>query len=161
MAISFYLIFPAMGLLAVLPLASLFRTLSNHTRRNREAAVQHMWLSPHPNLFSPISLFFSFYLTSPHVLVACHSLTMDLGDGWREEELDTSPSVSSDSSWTSFDLSTDLTSISSDQISTPAEASSVCELFRESRSLPLIKVSSGKQTRVFVWRETSFLANDE
>lgn len=86
---------------------------------------------------------------------------MDLGDRWQEEKLDTSPSVSSDSSWTSFDLSTDLTSVSSDQVSTPIAAPSGCEPFGEKPSLPSIKASSGMQTRVLVWRETSFLGNDE
>lgn len=157
--ISFCLIFPVIGLLAVLPLASLFRTLLNCTPRDREAVAQPMWLSPHPNLFPPISLFFFF--TASHVLVACHPLTMDLRDGWQEQKLDTSPSVSSDSSWTSFDLSTDLTSVSSDQVSTPVAASSGCELFGQSWSLLWNKVSSGKKTRVFIWRETSFLGNEE
>lgn len=130
-------------------------TLQGTIDPDRDAVGQHMWLSPHPNLFPHLNFFF------PHVLVACHSFTMDLGDRWQEEQLDTSPSVSSDSSWTSFDLSTDLTSVSSDQVSTPIAAPSGYEPFGEPPSLPSIKVSSGKQTSVLVWRETSFLGNDE
>lgn len=71
MAISFCLIFPAMGLLAVLPLASLFRTLLNWTRRDREAVAQHMWLSPHPYLFPHLPFFFFFLplLTSSSLVI--------------------------------------------------------------------------------------------
>lgn len=57
MAISFCLIFPAVVLLAV-PLVSLFRTLLNHTRREREAVAQRTWLSPRPNLFPPSPIFY-------------------------------------------------------------------------------------------------------
>ncbi|AWO95676.1 putative FERM and PDZ domain-containing protein 4-like [Scophthalmus maximus] len=88
---------------------------------------------------------------------------MDLGDGPQEEKLDSSPSASSDSSWTSFDCSTDLTSVSSDQISTPVSAQSGCALVEDQspKKSPSVKVSSEMRTRKVAWRETSFLGNDE
>uniref|UniRef100_A0A8D2ZQ95 FERM and PDZ domain containing 4 n=1 Tax=Scophthalmus maximus TaxID=52904 RepID=A0A8D2ZQ95_SCOMX len=88
---------------------------------------------------------------------------MDLGDGPQEEKLDSSPSASSDSSWTSFDCSTDLTSVSSDQISTPVSAQSGCALVEDQspKKSPSVKVSSEMRTRKVAWRETSFLGNDD
>lgn len=88
---------------------------------------------------------------------------MDLGDGIQEEQLDTSPSVSSDSSWTSFDLSTDLTSVSSDQVLTPVTAPSGCEPFEDRcpKTSSSVKVSSEVQISKVAWRETSFLGSDE
>ncbi|KAK1876772.1 Solute carrier family 41 member 2 [Dissostichus eleginoides] len=84
---------------------------------------------------------------------------MDRGDGFREETVDTSPSVSSGSSWTSFDRSTDLTSVSSDQLLTPLTAPVGCKLFEDQR----LKMSSSsvKVSSEVTWTETSFLGNDE
>lgn len=89
---------------------------------------------------------------------------MDLGDGLQEELLGNSPSLSSDSSWTSFDCSTDLTSVSSDLALTPVTAPSCCKLF--DASIPKsksssAKASSGERIRKVAWRETSFLGDDE
>lgn len=102
-----------------------------------------------------------FFPPSPHSLL--HSCTMDLGHGIQEEQLDTSPSVSSDSSWTSFDLSTDLTSVSSDQVSTPVTAPSGCKPFddRCPKTSSSVKVSSEVRISKVAWRETSFLGSDE
>lgn len=91
---------------------------------------------------------------------------MDLRDGLREQKIDSSPSASSDSSWTSFEHSTDLTSISSDQVLTPLTAPSCCKLFEDQdqdlkKNPSSAKVSSGVQTREVTWRETSFLGDDE
>lgn len=67
MAISFCLIFPAMGLLALLPLASLFRTL---LQGEREAVPHQMWLSliqilsPHLS-FLPLLTSSSLVILSP------------------------------------------------------------------------------------------------
>lgn len=75
MAISFCLIFPAMGFLAALPLASLFRRLSNHTWRDREAFTQQMWLSPNPNLLPfhlPFFFFFFYRFSRPRRLSFSH-----------------------------------------------------------------------------------------
>lgn len=88
---------------------------------------------------------------------------MDLGDGLQEENVDTSPSASSDSSWTSFDLSTDLTSVSSDHVLTPLTAPTGCKPFMDQHpnKSSTAKVSSKVRTREVAWRETSFLGNDE
>ncbi|KAL6115405.1 uncharacterized protein ACO6RY_00260 [Pungitius sinensis] len=80
---------------------------------------------------------------------------MDLGHGLREERVDTS---SSDCSWTSCDLSTDLTSVSSDQVSTPGGPNTFEEQQKKSSS---VKVSSEARHRQVAWRETSFLGSDE
>lgn len=90
---------------------------------------------------------------------------MDPRDGLQEELLGNSPSLSSDSSWTSFDCSTDLTSVSSDLALTPVTAPSCCKLF--DASIPKkppsssAKALSGERIRKVVWRETSFLGDDE
>ncbi|KAM7365363.1 hypothetical protein PAMP_016296 [Pampus punctatissimus] len=87
---------------------------------------------------------------------------MDLRGGLQKEQVDISPSVSSYSSWTSFDLSTDLTSLSSDCVSTPVTAPSGCQPYEYQRpKTSSAKVSSEVRTREVVWRETSFLGNDE
>lgn len=89
---------------------------------------------------------------------------MDLRDELREEKLDTSPSVSSgSSSWTSFDLSTDLTSVSSDQALTPVAAPCGCKLFDDwhLKKSPSVKVSAEVRISKVAWRETSFLGSDE
>ncbi|KAM7375142.1 hypothetical protein PAMA_014294 [Pampus argenteus] len=87
---------------------------------------------------------------------------MDLGDGLQKKQVDISPSVSSYSSWTSFDLSTDLTSLSSDCVSTPVTAPGGCHPYEYQHPKTCsAKVSSEVRTRVVVWRETSFLGNDE
>lgn len=85
---------------------------------------------------------------------------MDLGDGFQEENVDTS---SSDSSWTSFDLSTDLTSVSSDLVLTPVTAPPGCKPFMDQHpnKPSIVKVSSKVRTQEVAWRETSFLGNDE
>lgn len=81
---------------------------------------------------------------------------MELKDGLREGLLASSPSPSSDSSWTSYDCSTDLTSLSSDPAFTP----SVCRLFQAfARRKP--PPSGGRVSRVVPWTETSFLGDDE
>lgn len=88
---------------------------------------------------------------------------MDLGDGLQEKRVDTSPSISTDSSWTSCDLSTDLTSISSDQNLTPVTVHCGFTLFvdqQPKKSSP-VKVSSEVQILKVAWRETSFLGDDE
>ncbi|KAK5847834.1 hypothetical protein PBY51_016932 [Eleginops maclovinus] len=84
---------------------------------------------------------------------------MDSGDGLQEETVDTSPSASSDSSWTSIDRSTDLTSVSSDQVLTPLTAPVGCKLFEDQR--PKMSSSSVKVSLEVGWRETSFLGDDE
>ncbi|KAK2856863.1 hypothetical protein Q5P01_005598 [Channa striata] len=86
---------------------------------------------------------------------------MDHGVELQEVNVDTSPSASSDSSWTSFDLSTDLTSVSSEHVLTPVTAPSGCKLFTFLKTSSTVKDSSNKRTREVVWRETSFLGNDE
>lgn len=88
---------------------------------------------------------------------------MDLRDGLQEAKVDTSPSASSDSSWTSFDLSTDLTSVSSDQVSAPVTDPSGRKPFEDQhpKKSSSVKVSSEARTREVAWRETSFLGNDE
>lgn len=77
--------------------------------------------------------------------------------------MDSSPSVSSDSSLTSFDLSTDLTSVGSDQILTPLTAPVGWKPFENQhpKTSASIRVSSEVRTRGFAWRETSFLGDDE
>lgn len=88
---------------------------------------------------------------------------MDLGDGLQEEKVDTSPSASYDSSWTSFDHSTDLTSVSSDQVLTPLAAPSGCNPLEDQhlKKSSSVKFFSEAQTREAAWRETSFLGNEE
>lgn len=84
---------------------------------------------------------------------------MDLRD---EEKVETSPSVSSDSSWTSFDLSTDLTSLSSDQVSTPVTVPCGCKLLKDQHpKKSSVGVSSEVRPSKVAWRETSFLGCDE
>lgn len=81
---------------------------------------------------------------------------MELRDGLQEALLTNSPSPSSDSSWTSYDCSTDLTSVSSDPASTPL----VCRLFQAFG--PKKPASSrGRASRVVLWTETSFLGDDK
>lgn len=88
---------------------------------------------------------------------------MDLGDGLQEEKVYGSSSASSDSSWTSFDLSTDLTSVSSDQVSTSVTTPSGCKPFVDQhlKTSSSVKISCEAGTREVAWRETSFLGNDE
>ncbi len=88
---------------------------------------------------------------------------MDLGYGLREEKLETSPSASSDSSWTSFDHSTDLTSVSSDQVLTPVTAPAGCKLLEDQHSKNSSSFKGSSEVRAWkvAWRETSFLGNDE
>lgn len=132
-------------------------------------------------LYAPSFLFHQDILGCTHLLISlppvCHrhfslplvhylhySFTMDLRDELQEEKLDTSPSVSSgSSSWTSFDLSTDLTSVSSDQASTPVAAPCGCKLFddRHLKKSSSVKVSSDLRISKVAWRETSFLGSDE
>ncbi|XP_058473574.1 FERM and PDZ domain-containing protein 4-like isoform X1 [Solea solea] len=89
---------------------------------------------------------------------------MDLEERFLVDKVDTSPSVSSDSSWTSFDLSTDLTSVSSDQILTPVTALSGCKLLEDQnlKKPPPAKVPlTAVKTKKVLWTETSFLGNDD
>lgn len=88
---------------------------------------------------------------------------MDLRDGLLEARVDTSPSASSDSSWTSFELSTDLTSVSSDHVLTPVTVASGCKVFDDQhpKKSSSVKVCSKARTREAAWRETSFLGDDE
>lgn len=83
---------------------------------------------------------------------------MDLGDRLQEEKVDTSSFASSDSSWTSFDLSTDLTSVGSDQVSTPPAAPGED---RHPKKPCLLDFSSEARNRKAAWRETSFLGSEE
>ncbi|TNN55695.1 hypothetical protein EYF80_034060 [Liparis tanakae] len=83
---------------------------------------------------------------------------MDLGDGFRKENVDTSSFVSSDSSWMSFDLSTDLTSLGSDQVATPPAAPGGWRPFEDRHPR---KSSSEPRHRQAAWTETSFLGSDE
>lgn len=84
---------------------------------------------------------------------------MELRDGLQEQLLSNSPSPtlspSSDSSWTSFDCSTDLTSVSSD----PASAPRGCGLFQAfaPKKPPPCR---GRVSRLVAWTETSFLGDD-
>ncbi|KAK9524005.1 hypothetical protein VZT92_017876 [Zoarces viviparus] len=83
---------------------------------------------------------------------------MERGDGLQEEKVDTSSFASSDSSWTSFDLSTDLTSVGSDQVSTPPTAPGGD---RHPKTPRLVDFSSEARNRQVAWRETSFLGSEE
>lgn len=88
-----------------------------------------------------------------------YSCIMDGEDGLRE---DSSPSVSSATSTTSLDLSADLASVSSDQVLTPVTASCGCKAFEEQSSkASSVKLSTEVRSREIVWRETSFLGDDE
>ncbi|KAK5603187.1 hypothetical protein CRENBAI_013288 [Crenichthys baileyi] len=78
--------------------------------------------------------------------------------GLFEEWVDTSSSFSSDSSWTSFDLSTDLTSVSSDKSVTPVTApGSSCRPFEDRLSKKCHPLATEGGTGRAEWRETSFL----
>lgn len=125
-------------------------------------SLQDILGSAHPLISLPLVPHRHFSLPSVYCLLC--SFTMDLRDELQEEKLDTSPSVSSaSSSWTSFDLSTDLTSVSSDQASTPVAAPCGCKLFddRQLKKSSSVKVSSEVRISKVAWRETSFLGSDE
>ncbi|XP_038141845.1 FERM and PDZ domain-containing protein 4-like isoform X1 [Cyprinodon tularosa] len=77
---------------------------------------------------------------------------MDSKHRFFEEWVDTSSSFSSDSSWTSFDLSTDLTSISSDISATAPDRPLEDRLPSKCRPL-----ETKRRTLKAEWRETSFL----
>lgn len=80
---------------------------------------------------------------------------MDIKHGLFEEWVDSSSSFSSDSSWTSFDLSTDLTSVSSEQSVAPVTAPG--GPFQDRLPKKCRPVPSEGQTGKAEWRETSFL----
>lgn len=150
----------------------LLKSFYEDRRETREGGFLPFLSHPSALEVSPARL--SFFLCSTKTcLQSLHpsfssdrSRAMDLGDGLQEELLGNSPSLSSDSSWTSFDCSTDLTSVSSDLASTPVTAPSCCKLFdasipKSKSSSSSAKGSSGGRIRKVAWRETSFLGDDE
>lgn len=81
--------------------------------------------------------------------------------GLREVKVDRSPSGSSDSSWSSSFLpSSELTSISSDQLLAPLTAPCFYKPFEEQPRTSAMGSCEDKMKEV-VWRETSFLGDDE
>lgn len=98
---------------------------------------------------------------SPSTVFHLHSSVMDLRHALTGETVDISPSLSTVSSWTSFDISSDITSVSSDQILTPVTAESGFKPFEDSLPKKSSSVTALSKVRTVAWRETSFLGNDE